>query len=139
MSRVPSELPLERLIKSVETSSASLGEKATALSSVIEDIDARLRDMPGKLAGAVSDSDSEVRLSFQKLHGRWGLWVQDDDSSYDPESGRIPEGLWEVSIARKARAFPLLPALLGEIDEQQREHVRQIDSALHSLNSQGGK
>jgi hypothetical protein len=132
----PSKPSLQSLVESVEASSTTLGEKATALSKVIENVDARLRKMSGKLEVVIETE--RVRLSFERNQRGWGLWLLDDDSCYD-NGERVTEELTAVSVARKARAFPLLPRLLLELDKLHRQQVMEIDKAFKSLDEMEGE
>jgi hypothetical protein len=121
---------IETALSNIELSSLEFAQKATAMSEIIESVNARLRAMPGKMPVSV-DTD-EVRLSFDKRDD-WGLWI--DDGEFEGETVPIdsPQHLCRVSIARKARAFPLLADLLRKIEAEQCRQTELIQAALVAL------
>jgi hypothetical protein len=129
---------IERILQSIEASSVELGEKATALSKLVEQITLRLVSMPGKTF--VSVKDGETTLSFARHDRSWGVWLADKDSPIENNTRRS-EDLTGVSVARKARAFPLLVKLLHQIDEAHRRETKAIVDALklNAAASKGGK
>lgn len=130
MPKIAPDISIEELLQKVEASGTALGEKATALSKIIEEVDLRLRDMPGKTALSVA-SDGVVLTFWRWPH--WALRLIDSDSAKDDEDDPVPEELTGVSILRKARALPLLPRLLRDIEEQQKHHAMEIAKAFESL------
>ncbi len=88
--------------------------------------------MAGKTEASV-EADG-ITLSYERWGDRWRLSISDDESEPD-HNGDIVSDFTKVSVARKARAFHLLPRLLREIYETQRRSLAAIAAAFQALAS----
>jgi hypothetical protein len=126
MPQEPSQIPVEVLLHSIETSSTQLADRSTELSDLIGRIAERLCNMPGKATVRVESDVGE--LIFSKGRGGWGLWLLDDNCPSDLD-GPVADDLTQVSIKRKARAFPLLLELMREIENEHKRQISAIEEA----------
>lgn len=128
---------IEPLLLKAEESGATLEEKATALSELIEQVNKRLANMPGKIP--VSVEDGETLLFFGKTGKSWGLWLRDKFCDRGMDGELTLEAFTGVGIPRKASAFHLLPKLLEKLGDVQRRTVVQIDKAFEALKKMEGE
>jgi len=116
---------IEDLLRRVEASSSELGERATLLSNKIEEIQNRLRNLPGKAHVEVAEND--LKLSFDRnKQGDWYIFLADGET-------KGWDILGSVSVLRKARAVALLPRLFGELEKEQTKQLEQLRAALESF------
>lgn len=116
---------IEELLRRVEASSAELGQRATLLSNKLEEIQERLRQLPGK--AHVEVAEGEIKLSFDRnKSGDWYLFLSDGETKgWDALTG--------ASVLRKARAVALLPRLFAELEKEQGRQLEQLRSALETF------
>lgn len=130
------KVSIEALVKNIEATGATLGEKATALSRIIEEISTRLQNMQGKTP--VTLGEDGVTLAFDRKPRSWAVWLVDSDTEWD-HGEPCGEDLVGVSISRKARAFPLLLRLLTEIELEQQRQISEIETAFNAISAGSGK
>jgi hypothetical protein len=121
---------IESALALIEKSSTIFAERASALSDLIEHVDRRLSDLPGKSSAVVGSED--LRLLFDRVGGEWGIWFIDDESEQLTD-GRKLELLIRASIERKARAVPLLLELLSAIQAEQNRQLGLINEAVRLI------
>ena len=128
---------VETVLQNIETLSSVLAVRATALSDVIAAISDRLCQMAGKVEVDLESESEDLWLGFQRWSNNWAIRITDEDSDVGSD-GRAPEDLTRVSVARKARAFPLLLQLLRKINEEQKRQLQSIDSAFEMIKKMEG-
>jgi len=114
------DLAVATLMDNVERLGSELGDKATRLSEIIAEIEARLMRMGGKVA--VSVVHERTQLSFDRIEPTgWAVWLGSEGSR---------ERLTNASIYKKGAAFPVLLMLLARLEESQREQLKLVEKSL---------
>jgi hypothetical protein len=131
LTAAPADEVRYRMLKSLdvlETNGALLEESAKALSDSIAEITTRLQAIPGKVYACVEKEN--VTLEFDRYQATWNILVTDNDSEQIDGTEFLREPLTQVSVFRKARAFPLIQELLRQIYELQLATLSQIGTAF---------
>ena len=100
--------PIHHLLVNVESQSAVFGTTATQLSVQLEELDARLAELPGKIPVQVGTQDAQLSFHRDSQDSQWKLWYGDaTTASWRPVT--------ELQVKQKIQAAKLIEPLLSRL------------------------
>lgn len=112
----------EKMLRELNRKAKEFAEKSTRLSNQLEEAEAFLQEMPGKLE--VSVGEGWGQLSFSRCQSGWRLWYGSEQDG---------ELVTEASVETKAHAASLLPELVNRLFAVVSERLEQVDAGLTAL------
>ncbi len=116
-----------KMLRELERKANEYASKATQLSTMLEQAEQFLQEMPGKIKIEVSEDNSPYTLEFFRHQtDGWRLWY-----GVDQEGSFVTD----ASVTEKAAAAKLLPELVNQLVSLQTQRLSQVEDALEALNT----